>query len=691
MVDPRTPQHRRCKTTKDQHVETLLDLKPDHVITVASTAQVELNAALKEMREALHRRGRMSSRNEALDELAKLLFAHTVSVQAGGYGIGKQLTRDGNAALALIEFVNRMVAEHLPTSLGYEFSVDDFALKLRSTEDQLAAELIAAFEAFTTGSAQLGGSRFGSDLINDAFGQFIVDSFADEKELGQYLTPSEVVRFMVNLAIDEMTPEERESLSTAEGFEEFGLVMDPSCGVGSFLAEFIRAMHAERAAAGVVGADWVQSACRDLVVGLDKSERMVRLALANLATFGATAARLHLGNSLAKSGDDARTPSSFDGKVGLILTNPPFGATFRREELAGYKIANEWGGNPSTVDSELLFMERYLEWLRPGGQLIAVVPDSILTNGRLFADLRAGLAPQIEIRSVISLPAVTFAAAGTSTKTSIVHLRKGKRPGSEVRFAICNDVGYAVTKRRKVHTSDGDLPGIRQALLSSDQNVVTVLPDLDEAGRWDAGFHGSPSGRALAVAEALESTVRVRDVARLSNDRVNPRKFRSDTFEYIEIADVDGERLSVGSKLVQAHDAPSRARMLVRAGDVLVSTVRPERGAIGVVPAHLDNAVCSTGFGVLRSTGIHPILLATLLRSDFVRDQFLRHNVGIAYPAIDPLLLPDIVLPVGRDNLLGLADQARAYAEADEAARVALIELNGAVGGAIMSWSTTIA
>lgn len=671
-------------------METLTGLEPAYVETVASTAQAELNAALKEMREAMHRRGRMSSRNEALDELAKLLFAHTVSVQAGGHGIGKQLSRHGDPASALIGFVNRMVAEYLPTSLGHEFSPDDFALKLRPTEDQLAAELIAAFEAFTKGTAQLGGSQFGSDLINDAFGQFIVDSFADEKELGQYLTPSEVVRFMVDLAIDDMTPEEREALSTTDGFEHFGLVMDPSCGVGSFLASFIRAMHADRAAAGDVSTDWMQLASRDLVVGLDKSERMVKLALANLATFGATAARLHLGNSLAKSGEDARTPSSFDGKVGLILTNPPFGATFRREELAGYKIANEWGHNPASVDSELLFMERYLDWLRPGGQLIAVVPDSILTNGRLFASLRSGLAPQIEIRSVISLPAVTFAAAGTSTKTSIVHLRKGKRPGAEVRFAICKDIGYTVTRRRKVHTSDGDLPVIRQALLSGDHNVVTVLPDLDEAGRWDAAFHGSPSAGSLASIEALESTVRVRDVARLSNDRVDPRKFRTGTFEYIEIANVDGRRLCVESKSVPVHEAASRARMLVRAGDVLVSTVRPERGAIGVVPAQLDSAVCSTGFGVLRPTGIHPFLLATLLRSDFVRDQFLRHNIGIAYPAIDALLLPDIVLPVNRDDLHRLASRAEDYAKAEDIARVALGALGDAVDNAAMDWRTTI-
>lgn len=675
---------------KGRPLESLERLTTVSLDPAARAAQAELGSALGEMREALHRRGRMSSRNEALDELAKLLFAHTMGVQAGSGGISRALF-DGapGAAAALIDFVSAMVERHLPESLGHEFSSDDFALSLRPTEDQLAVELVAAFEAFSAGSAQMDETRFGSDLINDAFGQFLVDSFADEKELGQYLTPSEVVRFMVELAIDEMTEAERTALASPATFADFGLVMDPSCGVGSFLAEFVRTMHAEVVTTGAADAapGWVRAASRDLVVGLDKSERMIRLALANLATFGATAARLHLGNSLAMTGPESETPTSMNGKVGLILTNPPFGATFMRDELAGYKIASDWGGSPASVDSELLFMERYLDWLRPGGQLLAVVPDSVLTNGRLFASLRAGLAPDVEIRSVISLPAVTFAAAGTFTKTSILHLRKTRAATTPVRFAICRDIGYSVTKRRKIHKSAGDLPEIRRALLSNDPKWVTTLPDLDEAGRWDASFHASPSRAALASAQAHVESVRVGDVATLSTERVNPKSFSTDTFQYIEIANVDGGRMAIDAKAVPSHDAPSRARALVRENDVLVSTVRPERGSVGVVPGRLDGAIASTGFGVLRPTAIHPMLLAALLRTNFVRDQFLKHNVGIAYPAIDSAILPEIILPIDQRLVSSLSAKAEAYHVAERAAETSRNELTSALLEAVDRWN----
>ncbi len=56
----------------------------------------------------------------------------------------------------------------------------------------------------------------------------------------------------------------------------------------------------------------------------------------------------------------------------------------------------------------------------------------------------------------------------------------------------------------------------------------------------------------------------------------------------------------ITAKSIPCDEAPSRARKLVAAGDVLISTVRPERKAIGVVPADLDGAVCSTGIAVLR-------------------------------------------------------------------------------------------
>ena len=60
----------------------------------------------------------------------------------------------------------------------------------------------------------------------------------------------------------------------------------------------------------------------------------------------------------------------------------------------------------------------------------------------------------------------------------------------------------------------------------------------------------------------------------------------------------------VYSNSVETSVAPSRARKLVKAGDVLVSTVRPERGTVGIVGSHQDGSVCTTGLAVLRHNPI---------------------------------------------------------------------------------------
>lgn len=630
--------------------------------------QQALNHTLGGVREAFHRRGRLSSRNEALDEIGRLMFAHSVSVRNEGAGIGSHLlpetssTADG-AAKALIAFVEDMVAKHLPVSLAHEMNPADFQLSMRGDEDLLAVDVLRAFDGFQAISNEPGSD---ADLINDAFGRFLADSFTDEKELGQYLTPSEVVSFMVDLAMDELSMEERKTLADGN-FSAFGQVLDPSCGVGSFLAEFVRTAHEELEETFGPLPEWSSLAAHELVSGIDKSERMVRLATANLATFGSSATRIHLANGLARDGQDGDISNALVGKVGLILTNPPFGATFESDEIKSYKIGNQWSQRPAkAVDSELLFMERYIDWLRPGGQLLAVVPDSILTNKGIFADLRKGLAPDIEVRSVISLPAVTFAAAGTTTKTSILHIRKSSAAPVPARFAVCHDIGYSVStrgsQRTKSYHSSGDLPSLLEMLRTNTPNDKVVIKDIDEAGRWDASYHASPAAALIQSARSLGKAVSINEVATLVSEREDPRRYGAETFSYIEISNVAAEQVFVGSKTVDCADAPGRARQKVRAGDVLVSTVRPERRSIGVVPPWLDGAICTTGFAVLRPFAIDGIALAALLKTDLATEQLMQNNVGIAYPAIDSDCLPEVVLPTSLDDvpvLNSLGEQMR--------------------------------
>ena len=663
--------------------------------------RVKVHTTLSEIRESLHKGGRLSSRHEALDEISKLLFAHVISIVHSGDGIAPSLPgTNATPATALRDFVSATFKKYLPSSLAHELSISDFELRLRDSEHKFAAELLSAFRSLDADTIlKAVASSNGVDVLNEVFGQFLAGSFIEEKELGQYLTPTEVVRFMTRLGLGSLPEAVFEELIHPTGCKKVGYILDPSCGVGSFLTEAIRVLHPQVATAhGVQGAtEWLNNMLKSVVIGVDKSERMIRLSLTNLSLFGADSAMLHFGNALARHGHDGVVANSFTNSVQLILTNPPFGANFSSAEIADYKIATEWPSRkPGSVDSELLFLERYIDWLKPGGTLVTIVPDSVLTNRGLFSDLRIGISRSVELRSVVSLPQVTFGAAGTTTKTSILHLVKRRNGPSNkpVYFSVCKDIGYSVStrssQRRKVANGHNQLVELLpEALREREPTVGRMVKVPSSADRWDATFH---VGMSSVIANRLErdngTDIFVRVVATLSTVRVNPaRSAASDTFQYIEISDVNSLTLDVASKVLRCKDAPSRARKLVRVGDVLVSTVRPERRTIGVVPRTLDGAVCSTGFAVLKCNRVDPTVLALLLQTDFANEQILRNNIGIAYPAITEECLLDILLPITATDLYQLAESGESLRALRETLSGQEAELKNWVKVAISRWT----
>ena len=109
-------------------------------------------------------------------------------------------------------------------------------------------------------------------------------------------------------------------------------------------------------------------------------------------------------------------------------------------------------------------------------------------------------------------------------------------------------------------------------------------------------------------------------------------------------------QLRTSGKKMLAKDAPSRARKIVHRDDVIVSTVRPERGIVAVVDEKQDGFVCTTGFAVLKPKGIDSLVLALLLQSQFVAKQIKKYVMGVSYPVIDEKDLLEIYLPISQLN-----------------------------------------
>lgn len=141
-------------------------------------------------------------------------------------------------------------------------------------------------------------------------------------------------------------------------------------------------------------------------------------------------------------------------------------------------------------------------------------------------------------------------------------------------------------------------------------------------------------------------------------------------FDYIDISSINQatkciERIT----RIEASKAPSRARQIVHAGDVLVSTVRPNLNAVAQVPEHLHGAIASTGFTVLRP---HSPLLSSRFLFYWVRTPgFIRQMVklatGASYPAVNDGIVKESKIP-----LPSISEQKRICTILDIAGRICI-------------------
>ena len=131
--------------------------------------------------------------------------------------------------------------------------------------------------------------------------------------------------------------------------------------------------------------------------------------------------------------------------------------------------------------------------------------------------------------------------------------------------------------------------------------------------------------------------------------KIGPKDDPDRDIDYIDISSIDNTQHVIGSvKHYRLEDAPSRARQIVRAGDVLFATVRPYLRNIASVPNDYDQQIASTGFSVLRpAKGICPSFLFYKAISKDLVNALSGMQYGVSYPAVkddqvrdQPLWLP---------------------------------------------------
>ncbi|MGN2393260.1 restriction endonuclease subunit S, partial [Pelomicrobium sp. G1] len=121
----------------------------------------------------------------------------------------------------------------------------------------------------------------------------------------------------------------------------------------------------------------------------------------------------------------------------------------------------------------------------------------------------------------------------------------------------------------------------------------------------------------------------------------NPESLPEDTdpeFEmsYVDIGGVDSLGRVIERESLTFATAPSRARRLVRHGDVIVSTVRTYLRAIAPIHDPEPGLVVSTGFAVVRPRDeLTTEFAAYALRAPYFVDRVVANSTGVSFPAIN--------------------------------------------------------
>ena len=282
------------------------------------------------------------------------------------------------------------------------------------------------------------------DIVDEAFEYLVNKSAKGEK--GQYFTP----RWVIDMCVKMMNPKKTET------------VIDTACGSAGFTVHAI--FHVWKqifddlglAASNLFTMEKKPQPCmdyvRDKVFAIDFDEKSVRVARClNLIAGDGQTNVLHMNTldwskwdetakqddwrdtygdgwkKIRKLQEDKKSYRNFEFDV--LMANPPFAGDIKQTDmLAPFELAHKINkdGSPGKLESavgrDLLFIERNLDFLRPGGRMAVVLPQGRFNNSS-DKRVREFIAEHCRILAVVGLHPATF-KPHTGTKTSVLFVQK---------------------------------------------------------------------------------------------------------------------------------------------------------------------------------------------------------------------------------------------------------------------------
>ncbi|MDV6262548.1 N-6 DNA methylase [Rhodococcoides yunnanense] len=254
----------------------------------------------------------------------------------------------------------------------------------------------------------------GLDTKGAAF-EYFVRATLKGKKLGQYFTPRQLVELMLEMVGRDLIVG---TLAAGSPIK----VLDPACGTGGFLVylmkhalDDIERRRKNRKLTGPAAEDLSRKIMAETFYGIDANLGVASSAKMNMIVSGDGHTNIVCANALAATTD---TWSLDEPTYDLIISNPPFGtseADLPADDLAKYPVKTTKGQN--------LFLQHMVLSVLPGGHVCTVIDDGALNNNDA-AETRRWLFDNARIKTIVSLPAVTFKPNKITVKSSVLLLER---------------------------------------------------------------------------------------------------------------------------------------------------------------------------------------------------------------------------------------------------------------------------
>lgn len=278
-------------------------------------------------------------------------------------------------------------------------------------------------------------NRYGGDLLGGFFEQIVATDFTQTK--GQFFTPNKLINFMFLLAeISTYAKNIFEHDHDRLGRRRLPYIIDPSCGSGSFLIEYMKEIKSaldtedyrkslsnreleayQTFFSGPTGNAWA----RDYLFAIECNYDLGLAAKVNMVLHGDGSMNTWINNGLlpfenyyidgrnnilgAQLPPDTKHPyqHALNEQFDLVFSNPPFSITMSADEKS--EIENAFSGMLNL--SENLFIERWYQLLKEGGRFCCILPESVLDT-KTNMKVRTFLLMHFKIIAAISLPYDAF-------------------------------------------------------------------------------------------------------------------------------------------------------------------------------------------------------------------------------------------------------------------------------------------